>query len=409
VLKKAGRGSVAEGGGRLRDVLVASEIATALVLVIGAVLLMQTLIRLRAVDAGFRADGILTASINASGTKYADPASRQRFYGQVLERVAAMPGVKSVGLTSDLPYTSRGNTMGVLVEGHESDRGLGADALFRLVSADYLQTMSARLTQGRFLSARDRQDAPPVVVVNETFVRRFLPNDNPLGRRIDTGTGDGTPKWMTIVGVVRDVRERGLDLATKGAVYVPFTQTSIGFFRPSEIAILTSREPLSLAKELQAVVKSIDLERPVARIATMESIVDGELEDRSQVLRFLGVFAALALGLAALGVYSVLSYVVSRKTSEIGLRVALGATRRDILQNILLYAGRLTAVGLVLGIVAAIGATRFLASLLFDVSTLDPLTFGAVSVGLATVALVASWVPARRAAAVEPVSALREE
>jgi predicted permease len=259
------------------------------------------------------------------------------------------------------------------------------------------------------LDAGDREAANPVVVINETFARQYWPNESPLGRRIDTGTGDGNPLWMTIVGVVGDIRERGLDLAMKPAVYVPFTQTTISFFQPSEIAVLTSREPLSLSKELQQAVWSVDAEQPVSNIRTMDAIVDDELANRTQVLQLLGAFAALALVLAALGIYGVLSYVVSQRTREIGLRMAIGASQWDIVRAILGYSARLTAVGLMIGVAAAIAATRLLSTLLFGISPLDPRTFVAVAALLAAVAMFASYMPTRRAAAVDPLVALREE
>jgi predicted permease len=314
-----------------------------------------------------------------------------------------------VGLTSDLPYTSRGNTMDLTVEGQGARHDLGADALFRLVTAGYLETIGAHLEEGRFLDANDQQDTTPVVVVNEALARQYWPNRSALGHRIDTGTGDGSPKWMTIVGVVRDIRERGLDLANKSAVYVPFTQTTIGFFLPSEIAVLTSREPLSLSKELQQAVWSVDSEQPVNAITSMQDIVEGELANRAQVLRLLGAFSGLALVLAALGIYSVLSYVVSERTREIGLRMALGATRWNVMRLFLSYSTRLTAIGMAVGVVAALAATRLLASLLFGVSAVDPPTFAIVSAGIAGVALLASLAPVLRASAVDPMIALRDE
>jgi putative ABC transport system permease protein len=299
--------------------------------------------------------------------------------------------------------------MGLIIEGKPAQRDLGQDALFRLVSADYLQTIGAQLKQGCLLDGGDRDTANPVVVINETFVRQYWPNESPLGRRIDTGTGDGNSRWMTIVGVVGDIRERGLDLAMKPAVYVPFTQTAIGFFQPSEIAVLTSREPLSLSKELQQAVWSVDPEQPVSNIRTMDAIVDDELANRTQVLQLLGTFAALALILAAVGIYGVLSYVVSQRTREIGLRMAIGASQWDIVRVILGYSARLTAIGLMIGVVAAMAATRLLSTLLFGITPLDPRTFVAVSALLAAVALFASYMPTRRAAAVDPLVALREE
>ncbi len=408
-LKQVGRSSPASRGGRLRDILVVCEMSIALVLVIGAVLLVQTLVRLRAVDPGFRAAGILTAEITAPEPKYQDSGQRQRFYVEIQQKVSAIPGVKLTGLTSDLPYTSRGNTMGLIVEGQGAQPDLGMDALFRLVSAGYLETIGAQLREGRLLDARDQQGTTPVVVVNDSLARMYWPNQSAIGHRIDTGTGNGAPKWMTIVGVVRDIRERGLDLADKSAVYVPFTQTTIAFFLPSEIAVLTSREPLTLSKELQQAVWSVDPEQPVNAIRPMEAIVANELLDRTQVLWLLGAFAGLALVLAALGIYSVLSYVVSQRTPEIGLRMALGANRWHMMRLILGYSARLTGIGLVVGLLGALGGTHLLSSLLFGVSAVDPATFVAVSAGIAIVAFFASLAPVLRAAAVDPLIALRNE
>lgn len=364
-----------------------AEVAIALVLVVGAALLIETLIRLRAVNPGFRPAGILTANIPVPFPKYQDSGKRQRFYDAVLDRVEKIPGVQSAGLTSDLPYTTRGNTMSLMIEGKPAQRDLGQDALFRLVSSGYLRTIGAQLTQGRFLDRRDRQESAPVVVVNETLARQYWPGESALGRRIDTGTGDGKPRWMTIVGVIGDIRERGLDLAMKPAVYVPFTQTEITFFQPSEIAVLAFRDSLSLSKELQQAVWWVDSEQPVANIRTMDMIVDDELANRTQALRLLGAFAGLALLLAALGIYSVLSYVVSQRTHEIGVRMAIGATHWDIVRIILGHSARLTAAGLAAGIAMSMAATRLLSTLLFGISPLDPTTYFGVAALLAMVAL----------------------
>lgn len=408
-IKQVGRSSSACGGSRLRDMLVVGEMSIALVLVIGAVLLIQTLVRLRAVDPGFRVSGILTAEITAPFPKYQDSRQRQRFYAKIQQTVSAIPSVISAGLTSDLPYTSRGNTMSLIVEGQRAKPELGMDALFRLVSAGYLETIGSQLKEGRFLDERDQPGMTPVVVINETLARTYWPNESAIGHRIDTGTGNGAPKWMTIVGVVRDIRERGLDLANKSAVYVPFTQTTIGFFVPSEIAVLTSRDPLSLSKELQQAVWSVDPEQPVTAIRTMEAIAEDELSDRTLVLRLLGAFAGLALVLAALGIYGVLSYVVSQRTPEIGLRMALGARRWHVIRLISGYSARLTGIGLAVGLLGAMGGTHLLSSLLFGVSPVDPATFLAVSAGMAMVAFFASFAPVLRALAVDPIIALRDE
>jgi predicted permease len=291
----------------------------------------------------------------------------------------------------------------------ESRRLENTDALFRLVSADYLQTMGARLKEGRFLTIGDRQDSAPVVVINEAMARHFWSNESSLGHRIDTGTGDGQVRWMTIVGVVADIRERGLDLVNKAAVYVPFLQTEISFFQPSEIAVATTRDPPSISKELQRAVWSVDAERPVADVRTMDDIVDSELAGRTQVLQLLGAFAGLAVLLASIGVYSVLSYVVSQRTREIGLRLAIGAKPWDILRAILGHSARLTGVGVGLGLLTALGAMRWLASFLYGVSPSDGTTFAGAAILLTIISLTASYIPARRAAAVDPMIALRQE
>jgi putative ABC transport system permease protein len=404
-----GRKAIGLANRRLSSVLVVAELAIALVLVVGAALLIETLFHLQAVDPGFSSRGILTANLSIPLPKYQDAVKRRRFYDDVLARVRAIPGTISAGLTSDLPYTSRGNTMSLLIEGQPPPQGVGQDALFRLVSAGYLQAISARLREGRLLDERDREGLPPVVVVNTTFARQYWPTETSLGHRIDTGTGDGARRWMTIVGVVDDVRELGLDLALKPGVYVPFTQTDITFFQPSEIAVLTSREPLTVVNELQQAVHMVDAEQPVSNIRTMDAIVDEEFAGRTQVLQLLATFAGLALVLAAIGTYAVLSYVVSQRTKEIGLRLAIGARPRDVVRAMLAYSAKLAAMGILLGLAAAAATTRLLTTLLFGVTPLDVRTLVGVAGLLAVVALIASYLPTRRAASLDPVAALREE
>ena len=405
----AGRASLGHDwrGAALRPVLVVAEVAISLVLVVGAALLVQTLVSLRAVDPGFRADHLLTAQIEVPYPKYADPTRRRQFYADVLAGVQAIIGVERVGLTSDLPYTSRSDAMPLGVEGQVAAPAGGQNALFRLVSADYLATMGAKLQAGRFLDDRDREGALPVVVVNRALASTYWPNQAALGRRVDTGTGDGTPLWMTIVGVVEDVQERGLDFGSKPTVYVPFTQTTIGFFQPSEIAVRSSRRPETLAKDLQRAVWAVDPTEPVTRIRTMDDIVDGELGDREHVFALLSAFAAVALLFTVVGLYAVLSYLVSDRRQEIGLRMALGAGPAKIVYGVLREAAALTGVGIGLGVAVAAAVTRVLGSLLFNVSPVDPFVFAAVSALMAITALAAAYLPARRAGAIDPLVALR--
>jgi predicted permease len=401
------RGAIGGGHRRTRNLLIILEVAVSFVLVVGAGLLVRTLWHLRAVDPGFRSGGMLTATAGVPLPKYQDSERRGRFYTDALARIRTIPGVTLAGATSDLPYTSRGDTMALRVEGQPAAAGVIEDALFRLVSVDYLQTIGARIVQGRFIDAGDRADSTPVVVVNETLARQYWPAQSALGHRIDTGTGDGTPRWMTIVGVVADVRERGLDLAMKAGVYVPYTQTAISFFQPSELAIRTTREPLTIAKEVQEAVWSVDRDQPISNLRTMDDIVEVELANRTQMLELLGTFAALAVVLAAFGVYAVLSLVVSQRTREIGLRLAVGARRADIVFSVLAHVGRLTATAVVAGTAAGIATTRLLSSLLYGVTPLDWRTFAAVALFLTLISLLAALVPTRRAATVDPIIALR--
>jgi putative ABC transport system permease protein len=352
-------------GMHARHAVAIAQIAIALVLVTGAALLADTLVHLRSLDPGFRSDRLLTADLTVPFPKYADTQRRIQFFSDVLGSVRAIPGVVRAGLTSDLPYTSRGNTMSVRIEGQEGLNGLASDALFRLVSPGYLETIGARLGDGRLLADADGENRSPVVVINEAFARQYWPNERALGHRIDTGTGNGPRLWMTVVGVVRDIKERGIDFADKPAVYVPFAQTTIAFFQPSEIAVRTSGPPLDLARALQRAVWAVDPEQPVSSVQTMEAIVDRELHDRQQMLTLLGAFASVALLLCAVGVYSVLSYLVSESRREIAIRIAIGATPARIVRSVVGRAAALAAVGVGLGAATSLATTRLLGSLLF--------------------------------------------
>ena len=326
-----------------------------------------------------------------------------------IARVRAIPGVAAVGLTSDVPFTSRGNYMSLRVEHQERRGGLGQDGLFRLVSAGYLETIGARLRAGRFLDERDGGDATPVVVINATLANQYWPGENALGYRIDTGTGDGAPLWMTIVGIVEDIKERGFDLGPKPAVYVPFTQTTIAFFIPSELAVRTLVPPRNLAAAVLRAVWTVDPEQPVSRIRTLEEIVESELGDRHQTLTLLGALAGLALALSAMGIYGVVSYLVSERRREIGVRLAIGATPGSIVIAMLGQGAVLTVLGIGIGALAAFPTTRLLGSLLFEVSPVDATVLGSVAALLATVTMAASYIPARRASAIDPMLVLRSE
>jgi predicted permease len=379
------------------------------VLVTAAALLVDTLIRLRSLDPGFRSDRLLTADLSVPYPKYADASRRIRFFADVLARVRAIPGVVRAGLTSDLPYTSRGNTMALRIDGQQPRDALGNDALFRLVSPGYLEAIGARIVDGRLLADEDDAARSPVVVVNDALARQYFAGERAIGRRIDTGTGDGRQLWMTIVGVVADIKERGIDVGDKPAVYVPFAQTTVAFFQPSEIAVRTVGPPLDFARALQQAVWAVDPEQPVSSLRTMEEIVDGELNDRRQMVAVVGAFAAVALLLCGVGVYGVLSHLAAQSRRDIAVRIAIGATPGDIVRAIVQRAAVLAAVGVAIGATASLASMRVLGSLLFGVKPSDPAVLAGVSFVIASVAIAASYVPARRAASADPSSILRSE
>jgi putative ABC transport system permease protein len=401
-IKEGGRTGTGRGG-RMRDAFVVSEVALALVLLIGTGLLVDTLVRLQHVDAGFRPDAVLTAETYVRFPKYDDRFKRNQFYRDVIVSLQAIPGVVSVGLTSDLPLTS-GSTMSFIADNQPAPPPQGNDALFRLVSADYFHTMGIEMRAGRPFAASDDARAAPVAIVNETLAAATWPGAPALGNRVQVANVE-----YTVIGIAHDVRERGLDLGLKNEIYLPFEQFEPSFFVPSQIAVRTDlQDPLALAHAIDTAVWHVDPDQPVTRVRTMKTIVDGNLEGRARVLQLLSALALLAIGLAAVGVHGVLAYVVVESKRAIGIRLALGASPRSVVAHVLSHGLRLAGAGLLIGTVAAIAATRVLTSLLFGVSATEPRVFAAVAAIVFGVSLVACVLPARRAAAVDPIIVLRE-
>ncbi len=406
-LKEGGRGGVSGTGRSLRDALVVAEVALALILLVSAGLLLRTLRNLHAIDAGFNAENILTMTTRLSSTKYADSSKRMNYFDSVLAGVRALPGVERAGFTSNLPFTVRGNTSGFNIEGRPFGVGEPSDALYREVTTDYLETMRVRLLEGRFLGKEDRANSLPVVIINETFKKRYWPNESPLGKRIQI-PDDGAP-WSTIVGVVKDVRERGLEVELKPGVYLPIRQVPFGWNIPSQLAIRTSMSPLAVAQAAREAIWSVDRDQPISDVRTMEDIVDLEVADHKQQTTLLGAFAALALVLASLGIYGVLSYAVTQRTREIGLRMALGADSGDVTRMVVGHGLALTGLGIAIGLASAFALTRTMTKLLVGVAASDPAVYSGVAALLALIALVACYIPAARAARVDPMVALRDE
>ncbi|HEU4618322.1 MAG TPA: ABC transporter permease [Gammaproteobacteria bacterium] len=410
-LKKGiGRGAGPRGA-LAGNALVVVEITLTVVLLAAAGLLLRSYADLLAVDPGFRPDHLLIAETNLPPSKYSDAPRRKAFYTAVLERVRALPGAASAGYVTVPPLVFKGGRTIVGIEGQPPPspesitRYLAAD---RAVSAGYLETLGVPLLRGRRFDARDVADGAPAVIVNEAMARAYWPGEDPVGRRFRMGSRDAP--WLTVVGVVGDVRQMGLDVPPDREFYQPLEQISpdVFFLWPRYLVVRTSGDPLALAPALRRAVWDVDPDQPVD-IRTMSDVFDAELANRTTQLTLVGGFAALALLLAAIGLYGVLSYTVARRSSEIGLRMALGAQRAAVVGAVVRNALLMAVLGVALGLAGSFALSRVLASFLFEVSPTDPATFAAVSAGLLLVALVASYVPARRAAGVDPASALRIE
>jgi len=408
-LKQGGRSGIGGQGHGLRDLLVIMEVAAALVLLIGAGLMIQTLARLRAIDVGFRPDHLLTMRTRLPLKKYKDYASRFSYYQRVIEGVRALPGVEMAAYAYMLPFESIGNTQGFLIEGFAFDRNIAHDALYRVATNDYLQTLGVKLIEGRLYSASDGPAAPPAIVINETFARRYWPKESALGHRVSLDFPK--PVWRTIIGVVADVQERGYAIDMKPGVYLPYSQMGIPdtWATPEVLVMRTQGDPQSLTSAARAVIARVDPEQPVSDVRTMDEIIALNVADRSQQMTLLAAFAGLALLLASIGLYGVLSYAVTQRSREIGLRMALGASASEVVRSIVARGLTLTGTGLAIGIAIAWGATRAMKNLLYGVAATDPATYLAVAALLALVGLMACWIPARRASRVDPVIVLREE
>jgi putative ABC transport system permease protein len=406
---KAGGRSVSNAGRSLRRLLVVSEVSLALLLLIGAGLLIQTFLRLRGLDLGIRPDNVLAVRTTLPRSKYARLPARAAFYTDVLERVQHLPAVISAGYTTAVPLTWKGGTNSFTVEGH-SEQVFDRDAIFRQISPDYFRTMGTSLIRGRFFDAHDGPDSLPVAIINQTMALTGWDGDDPLGKRFARDEGpDNKPRWVTVVGIVADVSEMGLQAPPKAEMYFPYQQTDVFWNAPRDLVIRTAGDPMPLAGVVRGEVWAVDPSQPVSDVRKVDDILEGEVVQQRLGMVLLAVFAGLALLLAAIGIYGVLSYGVSERTQEIGVRMALGATRASVLRLVIGDSMALAAAGIAVGTVSALAATRLMSSLLFGISTRDPLTFMSVPLIVAIVSLSASYLPARRATRVEPIAAVRYE
>jgi putative ABC transport system permease protein len=398
-------------GGRsgMRNALVMMEVALALVLLIGAVLLIRSFANLRGVDTGFQTKDVLTFRLVLQDSKYPDGAKRAAFFDRVLEKLQSLPGVQDVGFTSALPLVWKGGSSTFSVEGRpKSADNLPYDANNRVVSPGFMRVMEMRLRAGRFFEESDGQEAPRVAIINETMARMYFPAGNAIGQRIKFGIYSSTNPWIRIAGVVADVKQMGLDVPARPEMYFPYRQAFDNWMVPRDV-VIRADNAISLASAARQRVWEVDRNQPVSNIATLDDILDEEVQGRRMQTLLLGAFSGLALLLACIGLYGVLSFLVSQRTQEIGVRMALGAQPSDILSNVAGKGLALTGAGVAVGLVIAFLSTRLLKSMLFGISAWDPLTFFGVPALLVLVSLAACYMPARRAMQVDPMTTLRNE
>lgn len=406
-LKEGGRSSGAEAHNRLRSVLVVSEVAMALVLLISAGLLIKSVIRLRDVNPGFDAENRLTMNVTLPRATYPRAQQWVAFYTQLTERLEALPGVKSAGFTSVLPFSGNFDGRGLAVEDHPRPRGEEFTVDLYIVTPSYQQTMSIQLLEGRALAEQDTETTPLVALINETMAREMWPGQDAIGKRIKFPGSERNPQpWRTIVGVARDVKQYALDRKDPMQIYLPEAQFPTSFM---SLVVHTSSDPRTLISAVRGTIHEMDKDQAVYQIATMEQLLADSIALRRLSTLLLMIFAGVALLLAGVGIFGVVSYSVTQRTHEIGVRLALGANRRDIIRLVVRQGMTMTVAGVGIGLVATFALTRVLESLLFNVSATDPVIFMIIPVALTLVALGACLVPARRASKVDPMVALRYE
>ena len=404
-LKEGGRGAGA-GRQRTRSLLVVAEVAMSLVLLVGAGLMIRSFLRLTQVNPGFAPDHMLTMQVMLPASKYPEPSQSRAFFQQAIERIRTLPGVSSVGAVGELPLGGGVRSATFAIEGRPTGPN---EALphsdIRTISPGYFQTMKIPLLKGRDFSEQDIADGRDVAMIDETLAQLYWPGEDPIGKRLDLQFAD-IPDWREIVGVVGRIKHKGLDAEYKGQIFYPIAQGgNLGMY----LVARTTTDPLSLASAVRGAIRAVDPEQPIYRVMTMEQVVADAVAQPRLTMLLLGAFAVLALVLAAVGIYGVLSYAVTQRTQEIGIRMALGAGRRDVLKLVVRHGMLLTLLGALLGLTASFALTRLMQTLLFGVSANDPLTFIAVALLLSLVALLACWIPARRATKVDPLIALRHE
>ncbi len=407
-LKEGGRGSgPSSSRNRLRSALVVSEIAMTLILLVCAGLLIRTVARLRNVDTGFNAENILTMSLGLPAVKYPKPENYIAFNKQVTERIAALPGVKAVGTTSVMPLSDNFDGRGLVVEDQPKPRGEEITVDLYVATPGYLRAMEINTLIGRAIGEEDNADAAKIALINRTMADQLWPNQDPLGKRIRFPGSEKNPQpWRTVVGVVTDVAQYALDKKPPMQIYLPHAQFPASY---NSIVIKTEGDPTAMTNQVRGEILAVDKDQAVFNVTTLDQLMGESILIRRFFMLLLLVFAGLALTLAAVGIYGVMSYVASQRTHEIGIRMALGAQASDVLKLLIGNGMTLALIGVVAGLAGAFALTRVMSGLLFGVSATDAVTFVTVSTGLIAVALLACYIPARRATKVDPLVALRYE
>ena len=406
-LREGGRGGTqARQHRRIREGLVIVEVALAMVLLVGAGLLLRSFQRVLETDPGFQPEHLLTASLNLPETQYKSGPQVQTFYQRLIVRLQQLPAVQMAGASTDLPLQAGWNHI-FTPEGYQPPPGASLNfSNHSVILGRYLQTMGVPLLRGRYFSDQDNEHSTPVLIVSEAIAKHFWPHQDPIGKRLKWGPPESKDAWLTIVGVVGDVKQGPLDVPTAPHTYQPFLQHP----SPSlSVAIRASGEPTALASELRGAVWGLDPQLAVAQVRTMDQVIQRSTTPRRFNLLLLTGFASVALMLSAIGIYGVIAYSVVRRVREIGVRVALGAQRSDVLRLVVGQGLLLLLSGIVLGLLGAVALTRSLASFLYGIKATDPVTFACVAVLLAVVGLLASYIPARRATKIDPMIALRYE
>ncbi|HZE69976.1 MAG TPA: ABC transporter permease [Pyrinomonadaceae bacterium] len=405
-LKEGGRSSM-QGRQRWRKLLVVTELALAVMLVTGAGLLVKSLWRLQHVDVGVNPERVLTMQLVLRGQRYNESQQVREFYSRLVEQTQNLPGVRGVAVSNSLPPNTTDFSSNFAIEGHSSAEDQGQRvAYFIRVSPDYFRTLGIPLRSGRLFNGSDTSDAPNVMLINETFERRFFSGENPIGKRINIGN-EREPDWNQVVGVVDDVKYNGVAEGVQPALYQPVAQAPS--WEMSLIIKTDVADPLGLTPAVRNEVKRLDPELPVAEVSTLDDCIYSAMAQPRFRTMLIALFAAVALILACVGVYGVISYSVSQRTHEIGIRMALGAQTTDVLHMVIKQGLGLTATGVAIGLAASFALTRLMSSLLFEVKATDLSTFAITALLLAVTALVASYLPARRATRVDPLVALRYE